>query len=225
MNLDEIVTIIPELFLFIIPGYIAIRIYEKYGLEKKMENFDMVLYSILYSFLVGIIYSLICSIALVISTAAGLWIQGDIAKQIISLLLSVILGLIIVKFQKAKIGEYLGKVFNKKLSNYPNVWIKAMENEEGAWATVFMKNGFIYTGKLIYYTADQNDNTREILLTNYRLGIQSKDHMDVPNKFCCVITDYTADCKSKVLLDRNDILSIEINSGQSNHSQDNEENA
>lgn len=46
MDIKDLLEIIPELLLLFIPGYIAIKISEKYGLEKKKENFDIIVYSI-----------------------------------------------------------------------------------------------------------------------------------------------------------------------------------
>ena len=75
--------IIPELLLLFIPGYIAIKISEKYGLEKKKENFDIIVYSILYSFIIGIIYSIItfrikcfCD-AVTVKCRGGLKVTGE----------------------------------------------------------------------------------------------------------------------------------------------------
>ena len=59
MNLNDLIVIIPELLLLFIPGYISIRIKEKYSIEKRSDNFDITLYSILCSFIIGIVYSAI----------------------------------------------------------------------------------------------------------------------------------------------------------------------
>ena len=210
MNLPEIVGAIPELFLFIVPGYIAIKIREKYNLEKQTNSLDTVLHCVVYSFVVQIVYSIILFFFSRVNKSSYMWFGGEVPRQIAHLVLAVILGYILIKIPETSPGRFIAKLFNKNLAPYSSVWIKAMKNDAGAWATVYLKNGLIYTGMLINYTSDPNEGVKEILLTNYRLCVQNTKPDITPENFYTVIIDHTDNQVSRVLLERGNILSIEI---------------
>lgn len=210
MDLKDLIVIVPELLLLVVPGYISVRIREKYRLEKKSETFDTTLYSILYSFIIGIVYSAIEALSICIWAKAADIFKVDAIKQFAYLLLAVGLGFFLIKFPETNAGIWVGKRFNKNLSSEPSVWIKAMKNNSGAWATVYLENGLIYTGKLINYTTDFNNAEKEILLTNYRLSVRNEDTPKVSEDFCTVIADYTDNSNTKVFLKQSVIVAIEI---------------
>lgn len=211
MDLKDIIVIIPDLLLFIIPGYITIRLHEKYDLQKRIDDFDTILYSILYSFVIGILFSIISKATCFLFPCCTSFFEESVVKQIIYLLLALLMSLLLIKLPKTTIGKVVRGIFNKNLVPYSSVWIKAMQNDAGAWATVYLKNGLIYSGKLINYTSDPNESIQELLLTNYRLALQNSGPITSTKDFCCEIEDHTNDSTSKVLLDRSDILAIEIN--------------
>lgn len=211
MDLKDVIGIIPDLLLFIIPGYITIRVHEKYDLQKRIDDFDTILYSILYSFVIGILFSIISKAVCRLFPSCTFFFEESVVKQILYLLLALMMSLLLIKLPKTRAGELVRGIFNKNLAPYSSVWIKAMQNDAGVWATVYLKNGLIYSGKLINYTSDPNESIRELLLTNYRLALQNNGPITSAEDFCCEIEDHTHDSTSKVLLDRSDILAIEIN--------------
>ena len=87
-----------------------------------------------------------------------------------------------------------------------------METTDKVWATVYLHNGLIYQGKLINYTTNPSDPVQEIMLTNYRLSVQNTGSMQNANDFCIVVEDHTEDNNAKVLLHRQEIVSISIQS-------------
>lgn len=210
MDIKDLLEIVPELLLLFIPGYISIKISEKYGLERKKEHFDIIVYSILYSFIIGIIYSIIIfsleHFCVVIST----FLEGTTVKQTVYLILAVVLGFILVKVPPTWLGGFIRGCFNKNVSPEANVWIKAMKNTKGAWVTVYLENGLIYTGKLIYYTVDPDDEGKELLLSNYRLSVRNSAEVRKSDDFCFDIEDKTGDDNAEVFLSRDVITSIEI---------------
>lgn len=210
MNFQELVAIIPELLLLVVPGYISIRIKEKYCLEKKSENYDITFYSILYSFIIGIIYSIIETLFICVWPNTSIFFVIDTVKQFVFLFLAVLLGFFLVKIPQTSIGIWIGHLFNKNLSSEPSVWIKAMKNTDGAWATIYLENGLIYTGMLINYTSDSVDDEREILLSNYRLSVRNDGSIKGPKDFCILIEDNTKNPNAKVFLNQNVIVAIEI---------------
>ena len=193
-----------------IPGYISIKISDKYGLKRKKEHFDIIVYSILYSFIIGIIYSIIIfpleHFCVLIST----FLEETTVKQTVYLILAVVLGFILVKVPPTRLGGFIRGCFNKNVSPEANVWTKAMKNTKGAWATVYLENGLIYTGKLIYYTVDPEDEEKELLLSNYRLSVRNSAEVRKNDDFCLDIDDKTGDDNAKVFLSRDVITAIEI---------------
>ena len=210
MDIKDLLEIIPELLLRFIPGYISIKILEKYGLERKKEHFDIIIYSILYSFIIGIIYSIIIFSLEHFCVTISAFLERTTVKQTVYLVLSVVLGFVLVKVPPTWLGKFIRGCFNKNISPEPNVWVKAMQNTEGAWATVYLENGLIYTGKLIYYTIDPDDERKELLLSNYRLSVRNNADVEKSDEFCLDIVDNTEDDKAKVFLSRDVITSIEI---------------
>lgn len=187
MDIKDLLEIVPELLLMFIPGYISIKISEKYGLKRKEEHFDIIIYSILCSFIIGIIYSIIIfsleHFCVVIST----FLEGTTVKQAVYLILAVVLGFILVKVPPTRLGGFIRRCFNKNVSPEANVWIKAMKNTKGAWVTVYLQNGLIYTGKLIYYTVDPDDEEKELLLSNYRLSVRNSTEVKKAMIFALIL--------------------------------------
>ena len=210
MDLKDLVVIVPELLLLVIPGYISIKIKEKFGLEKKAESFDITLYSILYSFIIGIAFSAIKLLLGSLWASAVDFVEIEAIKHLCYLLLAVLLGYILVKSPQTKLGNRLRSMFNESLSPEPSVWVKAMKNKNGAWVTVYLENGLIYTGMLINYTTDPSDADKEILLSNYRLAVRNEKMPNTPADFCTVIEDHTNDPNAKVYLNHKVITAIQI---------------
>ena len=211
MDIKDLIEIVPELLLLFIPGYISIKILEKYGLERKKEHFDIIVYSILYSFIIGIIYSIIIFFLEHFCVTINTFLERTTVKQTIYLVLAVVLGFILVKVTPTKFGGFIRSCFNKNVSPEPNVWIKAMKNTKGAWVTVYLENGLIYTGKLIYYTIDSDAERKELLLSNYRLSVRNNAEIETRDEFCFDIDDNTKKDNAKIFLSLDLIISIEIN--------------
>lgn len=210
MDIKDLLEVVPELLLMFIPGYISIKISDKYGLKRKKEHFDIIVYSILYSFIIGIIYSIIIFSLEHFCVLISTFLEETTVKQTVYLILAVVLGFILVKVPPTRLGGFIRGCFNKNVSPEANVWTKAMKNTKGAWATVYLENGLIYTGKLIYYTVDPEDEEKELLLSNYRLSVRNSAEVRKNDDFCLDIDDKTGDDNAKVFLSRDVITAIEI---------------
>lgn len=208
--LNSVVKVVPELLLLVIPGYISLRLKEKYGIEKQRDEFNSILHCLMYSFIIGLIYSIIVALTSK-CPELSLFLSNDLVKQITILFLAVLFGLFLTKQSEWKVSKWILKIFNKNLAPDASVWIKAMENTSGAWATVYLKNGFIYTGKLINYTTDPNEELKEILLYDFRLALCCESNSGAS---CHVLKDNTSREGSKVLLRYDNIDSIEIEPGE-----------
>lgn len=201
---------ISELMLLLIPGYVTVEIIHRYGTNYKRNKFDTVLYSILYSFIIYILYSIIAYICgMLLSSGVSEFFSNYTSQVAICLILGVLLAYSIIKVVPTHFGNSILHIFNKNLSTKRSPWTEAMKNENGAWATVYMKNGLIYTGKLIFYTDNLDVDNKELLLISYRTAVQT-GNTDDPKNYCLVITDYTNNDNAKVFLQLNNIISIEV---------------
>lgn len=197
---------IPEILLWIIPGYIMTLIIETFTLKKHLEKYEIVLHSLLYSFILNTIYLLIGKLSKLVIKKNEIF-DNTLFNQVLMLILSILIGFIFVKFILSKVNKTIYKLFNKSMSPETTVWIKAMDNPKGAWARVYLKNGLVYTGTLRSYTNNPNDNNLEILL--YRYKVESFELTGGKNAFN-PICDNTDQTNSKALIKRDDIYSIEI---------------
>lgn len=213
MEWAELLQHIPELLLVFIPGYIALKIRQKYGLRKKTDTFNSVLYCILYSFFVGLVFSVICGLLPAYSRIRKILSNNITVKQVSYLCLALLLGYCLVRVPETKIAKKIARKFNNHLSQEPTVWDKALQADDGAWATVYLKNGMIYRGTLDYYTSDPNDEIKEVLLSEYTLAIRNEKPVESSEEFCLQISAYESDENAMVLLNKDDIFAIEIHKG------------
>lgn len=210
-NLYNLITIIPEIMLLFVPGYVVLRIEELYRNKKRHDNYDTTVYSLLYSAIIGVIYAFIKWIVSKFPIVWNTIPKNDALKTIIYLALAVLLANFLVRFPNWKLGKWIGKQYNENLVPYETVWIKALDNHKtGAWACVYLKNGMMYLGELANYSTNPNLDTREIMLTNCTMGIV-KDIKDVEcaEDFLLPIRGENEKV-NRVLLNAENIIAIEI---------------
>ena len=207
MDIDKIITFIPQLLLLFVPGYIALIIKTKYLPQKKPDSFDATLYSILYSFIVGIAFQLLRQIKNYMLPNIVL-LGNDYWKQLVYLMLGIALGYCLVKIPRTQMGKTVSRWFNNHLDVNSGVWEKAMRNEKGAWATVYLKNGMIYVGELIFFTDDPNDEKKELILQNYDMYQKNEGPISQASGFSVIIESGREN--DRVYLQREDIIAIQI---------------
>lgn len=216
MTPEEFVALIPEVLLYIVPGFIVLKIIEAFTPRKKLAQLETVLWSLFYSFLITLATAVVLwsyrRICLCIKIEGIEIKKGDNIYLAISLGLSLLSGFIITKFSNSVVGEFFTKIFNRNLSTGEDVWFKSLQAKEGAWATVYLKNGLIYTGIVSKYTANPDDEKKLILLKNFRLMVRKKAPYTARKKqaFCTVIDDKTNEESARVLLKYDDIIAIEL---------------
>lgn len=199
MKINDIIDIIPKLFLYFIPGYIALSIKKHFKSEKDCKDTHMIILSIVVSFII----TSVTDIAL-------FWISKLINKQLvisemnknlILILISLLIGCLWVLYYDSSLEKYINKLLNCNMNSQSNVWNKAMKAPKGAWVRVYLyEHNILYEGKLENYTIDPEENNREILLTSYTsYTIDTKD----------IIEEYDDDRKM-VLINCKDLVNIEI---------------
>ncbi|MEG0165572.1 DUF6338 family protein [Anaerorhabdus sp.] len=213
MDLNNIVNIIPQILLLIIPGYITLTIKKYLNGEKESQNFDTILQCVLYSFIIGLIYSLIQFISIQFFPGLTAMFADISFKNIFYFVLAIFLAIGRYLLFKSKCWEKTVKWISPNISTTQSVWVKALcgdNGDKGAWVRVYLNNGLVYTGKLLYYTYDVNDETKEILLSNFISGMWSKNDKCKSKEFYELIDDNSKNSDCKVLIKREEIDIIEI---------------
>ncbi|MDR2903262.1 MAG: hypothetical protein LBU77_01965, partial [Clostridiales bacterium] len=112
MDLNNLVTIIPELFLYIIPGYVVVRIKKTYCAEHALSNFDAILQSIVYSFIIMMLLS---------ALPYDRQNLDELQKSLYALILAVIFSFVLVKMDNSTVGTLICRVFNKRFNPFNDV--------------------------------------------------------------------------------------------------------
>ena len=218
MTPKEFLQLIPDVLLYIVPGFLVLKITEKYLPKKKLSQYESILWSILYSFIVKIEFVFLCSglacICKCSTDSNNVSISfSDTAKLVIYLLLAITTGFVFTKASGSSIGKKITKLFNPNMAPGEDIWFESLRTQKGTWATIYLNNGLIYTGMLSRFTADPDDNNKLILLKQYRL-MQRTDPTVKSKKagetFSRVIEDKTSDASARVLLRFEDISAIEM---------------
>ena len=149
--IEKLINHIPEILLYIIPGFISVRMKEIYGLQKRHNELGYALYSILYSFIILLIYRIITVTAGAVWPSLGAFLEKETVKSCGCLALAVALGILLAKIPQLKPGRWFSKLVNKLSSPEETVWEKAMKNPNGAYARVYLNNGMVYYGTTAYY--------------------------------------------------------------------------
>ena len=64
---------IPEVLMYILPGFISLRLRETFGLHKKQKELNTILYSILYSFIIQLAFNALKFLGLLIFPSMAGW--------------------------------------------------------------------------------------------------------------------------------------------------------
>lgn len=204
--MNEIIANISQVLMYIIPGYVTLRIREEYGLKRQHKEYGRVLSCVLYSFLIQLIYEFItqiCRKAVLLEQLIVTINTNETFRVFIYIVISIILGIFLIHFPNTCFCKWIVKKFlNKNVTPTPSVWIDAMVAPNGAWAIVYLSNGLIYRGQLLKYSSDL-DIDKDILLYNYSL-LKAK-HGEFQ-----VVYDFSTQNKYRVYLSYRDIVSIEI---------------
>lgn len=199
MKINDIIDIIPKLFLYFIPGYIALSIKKHFKSEKDCKDTHMIILSIVVSFII----TSVTDIALfwISKFMNKQFIISEMNKNLILIFISILIGCLWVIYYDSSIEKYINKLLNCNMNSQSNVWNKAMRAPNGAWVRVYLyEQDLLYEGKLENYTIDPEESNREILLTSYTsYSIKTKDKIE----------EYDDDRKT-VLINCKDLVNIEI---------------
>lgn len=234
MTQQEFIDLIPEVLLYIVPGFFILMILEAYTQRKKKSPMETILWSIFFSFLVEVALHLVLNIWSKLNTPVADLQNGNInavkplslsptVSIALSVILSGILGFVLVKFTGSKLGRWIVKKLNFNLQPGGDFWFETLKSQTGVWAMVYMKNGMVYRGQVSTFTADPNDSVKMLVLTNICSQIpKTPEEMRTPNPPPApgqaaptpsryrIVRDDTSKDHVKVLLKSEDIWSIEL---------------
>lgn len=100
VELIDLREVLLDFILYIVPGYITLRLHERYGAKKASGNFDRLLCCISYSVIIRLTYPILSWLVSHLNWPLYYWLNGSLQQQFGYLLLSLPFGFIIVQFQK-----------------------------------------------------------------------------------------------------------------------------
>lgn len=199
MKINDIIEIIPKLFLYFIPGYIAISIKKNFKSEKDSKETHMIILSIVVSFIITSIVDI--TLFWINKLLNKELVISEMNKNLILIFMSILIGCLWVLYYESFLEKFINKLLNCSINSQSNVWNKAMKAPKGAWARVYLYDqNLLYEGKLENYTIDPEECNREILLTSY-----TSYYIDTKE----IIEEYDND-KKTVLINCKNIINIEI---------------
>lgn len=218
MTPNELVAIIPEVLLYIVPGFIVLKIVEHFTPRKQQPQLETILWSLFYSFLVSLAVgcfrqSPAAPYAAQLNSFLGILSKNaDVCAYVI---MSILLGLVIVKVIHSPLGDKIAWLFNKNMDSGDDLWFEVLKANKNVSATVYLKNNMFYIGWLANFTSDPNDNNKMIVLTDYRAFIRADfvdgTASDNPIQWHCrELTGEHEGHNDRILIKLEDILTIEL---------------
>lgn len=210
MDYSSLIKIIPDLFMYVIPGYIALHIRKIYRQERSHKEKHTILISIVYSFLIDKILFVILNFIewiyeFILKCNSTICNQLNISDEwniVLKLVLSFLFGFVITIYPDTRFSKKIANLFHSNTEPYSTVWNYALNSPKGAWARIFLHDENIcYTGTLLKYTCDPDQELREIYLgkfTSFRI---------IDNQ---IIENNSENDNAYVLINTKDIKRIEI---------------
>lgn len=204
INFNDLISFIPELMKYFIPGYITILLIKHFNNQSSKNEKSIFLISIVISFIINIFYES----GLYVINILYNWMFKNQVKMVFSdnvdvfilLIIGIIISIIIVRYIQVIDSWINKKIFKSKLTTYETVWDSVMAENNKVWVRVYLTSNDIgYVGKLMKYSTSGNE--KEIYLTSFT-------SFNISN--LSVIDDFSLDPTSKVYISCKDISNIEI---------------
>lgn len=163
---------LPNVLVFIIPGFLALEVYRFLLPTKKRNTFERLLESIFLSYLIyGLFLGINWLLCAIRKTNNNVTTDQLATSTIyIILLMSIIIGIALALISKSALFKNaMKRVFNISIIEHPTVWNAVLQRKDSAWVRVYLDNDrIIYIGWLDKYSCNPNDDVREIYLTSYQ---------------------------------------------------------
>lgn len=159
MELNDLLNIIPQVMQLFVPGYIFISIIRFFHKKKQDEFNHYVIKSIIASYVMSLPIEYFLSDIM----------KNEVARSMITILLSVVVAFIYVKIsftkQYKKVMEFIGYTTGSE-----RIWYDYFDNNRGTHIRFYTKynhDNVMIEGDVKYYDALENDC--DIVLENYRI--------------------------------------------------------
>lgn len=198
--IESLIEILPNIFIYIVPGYIILRIISYRFSRNSIKDDYLLLKSIVISYVLIVIVGFLVQVFGVIVNMfidksileINLNIETLMGKMTI-LLLSIIFGFIWCKFITSDISyKILGKLGISKSLN-TNIFDDIVDKDRGLWMLVYLRDE-----RIIYFGAFQRYEEREdvenyfLVLSNYRSfgydGMELEDQRQNPLRWVMINT-------------------------------------
>jgi hypothetical protein len=195
-NLRAIIELVPLLMVYVVPGYIIIRINSFQLSRDTAGDYYIILKSVVISFII-------------VTALEWIWqtVNPDaqpiylVSFKVVLLLSAVAIGIFwsrfIVSDFCAKLLSGLG--INRALS--PGIWQSVVDYEFGLWVMVYISgDSVVYMGKMRRFVENDRSQSYFLLLSNYALYDYSGQ----------LLQDYRQEVDKWVVLHSKDIKRVEI---------------
>ena len=198
MNITDLIKVIPKLFLFFIPGYIALEIYIDNRQTHKPDEKHMIVKSLIWSFVIKLIFDLTIS-----PFNPNFISEKGMAYDFWLIAAALVAGILVSKYPDLKWVRWIKKdILKISTEPYSMVWNAALDCPEGAWCYVYCDTrDIVYLGQLRLYSSNPNYSHRELLLSNFKCYKISDSE---------VLSDNSADNGALVYINANDVTRIEL---------------
>lgn len=145
-NVIKIIEVLPELIIYIVPGYIVIWMKSFILSHKQKETNDIFIKSIVLSYLLTLISH----------------------NKLVLIILSIIIGYCLGRFLSSDKCSIILKGLGVNKTFHACIWEDISDLEYGMWINIYLPNELIiYQGKLRKYEEKEVGQDRFIVLSNY----------------------------------------------------------
>lgn len=198
--IESLIEILPNIFIYIVPGYIILRIISYRFSRNTIKDDYLLLKSIVVSYIliviVDFLVQILCVIVNIFIDKPNLEINLNIETlmgKIIIILLSIVSGFIWCKFITSDVSyKFLEKLgINKSLNT--NIFDDISDMDRGTWLFVYLQNErIIYFGALQRYEEREDVENYFLVLSNYKSfeynGIEMEDQSRNPLRWVMINT-------------------------------------
>ena len=150
---------------YLVPGYIVLKTVSTFIPIKKVVDIHFWLETILWGFVIK------AEIKVLQKIPNTDWLSNysNIYTILTAIFLAICTGFIVAKTQTSGwFKNILRKIFNLDQEPHANVWYVVLNNKEGIYARVYLKqHELIYEGTVIMFTSDPNQNSREVYICSF----------------------------------------------------------
>ncbi|NFL87488.1 hypothetical protein FDB24_14800 [Clostridium botulinum] len=180
INAEEVqalINLLPNLFIYIVPGFIFIEVYDYVFNSKRKELKNYILDYVIASFIIN------SMVLTVLSIINSYWQTSyDLTNyyiQSIICFVSLVLAYFIAKIMKSEIWTNIMINLGINRNNASNIFSDIIDYEYGTWVRVYLNNEkIVYDGALIKFHYKDSYNDSLIVLEQYETYEYGKNELD-----------------------------------------------